>query len=162
MRDGRPLGPWPVVAVGGEQPSAVIALRGLDPRRPAQTLAELAVLAAEFRPSRVLVGVTTCDGSRRGTLLVEDVEVVPDGQVELLRAWRWRRVLRRVWWLPVEARHWRVGDTLLSELAQAIIAECPVDHEPDRLRYLVRRHLAAGHRVRLSPGLASRGALPGA
>lgn len=163
LRSGPCLAPRPVVAVGREQPRAIIALRGLDPSEPARTLAELAVFAAEFRPSRVIVGLPRFDaaGSRRGTLIVEDVQLVADGRVEMLRGWAWRRMLGHILWLPVEVRHWRVGDNLLTELARAILAERPVDQDFARLRFLVRRHLAAGHRLQLAPSHSAHGSLPG-
>jgi hypothetical protein len=153
----------PVIAVGDERPSGVISVRGLDPDRPSRTLAALVMLAAEFRPSRVVVALPVGDPAdgRKGTMLVHDVQLVADGRVELLRAWRWRRLAGRVLWLPVEVRRWQVRTSLLSELAQTVLEERPVDPAPERLRALVRRHLADGHGVRLSPALSAYGAPDG-
>jgi hypothetical protein len=144
----RPL----VAAVGAERPSAVIALRGFDPDRPSRTVSELVLLAAAFRPERVLVGTAIPDapGGKRGLVVVHDLLAVADGLVETTRAWRWRRVVHRLAFWPAEVRRWETIDGLEAEVARTTIEQRPACPEPALLRALLCRSAAAGHRVRLA------------
>ena len=146
-----PLRPL-VAAVGTDRPSAVIALRGLDPDRPSRTVCELVLLAAAFRPDRVLIGTAVPDtpARRQGAIVVHDLQVVADGLVEVTRAWGWRRLGRRVLCLPVELRRWQTVDGLEADVARATIEQRPAVPEPALLRELLDRSAAAGHRVRLA------------
>jgi hypothetical protein len=150
---GLPVRPLVAALGGAHRPSAVIGLRGFDLDRPSRTLAELVLLAAAFGPERVLVGmaVPTAPADRRGVLVVHDLLAVPDGLVEVSRAWAWRRVGRRVLWLPAEVCHWGTIDALPADVARAVIEERPARAEPEVLDHLLTRSAAAGHRVRLAP-----------
>jgi hypothetical protein len=141
----------PLVLVGGAAPMAAIAFQGTDPDRPTRSLAEQVVLAAAFNPTRVLVGVPVPDhpSRRRGLLVIHDVEVVPDGVIEVLRAWRWYRVLGRVLWPPVEVCHWKTVLAGPAVLAREILEQRTGELDDGLLRALVNRSIAAGHRVLL-------------
>jgi hypothetical protein len=147
------IGLPPLAVVGGERPAAVIALGGLDPDRPTRTFSELVLLAAAFRPNRVLVGRILPDTPARrcGLLIAHDLHAVLDGRVELLRAWRWHRCGGIVAWLPAQARRWEFTDPFLAEVASAVIDEVTPLPEPELLSMLLARSAVAGHRVTLAP-----------
>lgn len=150
-RSGAAVGPL-VAAVGGQRPAAVIALGGLDPDRPSRTVCELVLLAAAFRPERVLVAtaVATTPAHRKGAVVAHEVLAVPDGLVEATRAWGWQRAGRRVLVLPTEVGSWTTLGGLEAEVARTIIEQRPACRQPALLRQLLQRSLAAGHRVRLA------------
>jgi hypothetical protein len=59
------VAPPVVVTVGAFRPEATITVGGFNPDRPSQTLAELALLAVNFCPDRVLVATALPDGRGR-------------------------------------------------------------------------------------------------
>lgn len=135
--------------VGGRQPAAVLALNGRDPRSPGRAVSELALLAATFRPARVLVGLVVPAGTGRGLLIAHEIEVVADGWVEATRLRVWRRVGRRVRWSRSETRSSDILDTPVVAIARAIVEERPSEPEPEVQAVLLARTRAAGHLVRL-------------
>ncbi|MEX0657812.1 MAG: hypothetical protein WD080_01630 [Egibacteraceae bacterium] len=147
-----------VAVVGGARPAAAIALRNCDPDRPNRTVAELVLLAASFRPERILVGLPFAldptKDRRSGVLVVHDLQCVLDGFVEVTRVRAWRRLGRRVLWQPTELRQCEILDAQVALLAREVVAERPAEPEPDVQERLVARSLAAGQVVRIAPSMS--------
>ncbi|HWH33372.1 MAG TPA: hypothetical protein VNU01_11945 [Egibacteraceae bacterium] len=150
LRDSHPI-PL-VIAAGGARPRAVVALGGVDPHDPMDTVGDLACFAAALAPSRVIVAlsVTRSPRARRGMLLCCDVRAVADGLVEVTRAWPWYRLGRHVWWPRVEVRQWESPMDLLPGIAAAILKRRDRDHSDELVERMLAYTLATGHRVRLA------------
>lgn len=139
-----------VIAVGGRRPQAVIAL-GHD-QDPDDALADIAMVAAAFRPTRALVAISVPRTNRpnAGMAICCDATWVPDGFVEVTRVWPWYRAGSRILWPRVELAHWESYGNALPRTAAAILAGGRTISSSDCLDELLRLTRAAGHRVRLA------------